>query len=174
MYATTERLPFLHPSPFHGQEKKRGRKKRSRLLSVESSGSMDGSLTSLSWLHDFKIPDISSQELSQVQPLSPKAMGNDDVFATSIESDKEPEKEEFFISISPLRRCLLQSAEFYRDPNKYREDPYKPPLSYTTLIFLAIQASKKDKVMLSEIYQWIRDHFLYYRLAEPTWQVGML
>ena len=170
MHAVAEGLPYLHPSPFHGQEKKRGRKKKIRETSLESNGSIDGSLTSLTWLQDFKIPDISSRELYQTS-LPSKTNGNDHVFVATNECDKEPEKEDFFISISPLRRCLLQSAEFYRDPNKYREDPYKPPLSYTTLIFLAIQASKKDKVMLSEIYQWIRDHFLYYRLAEPTWQV---
>lgn len=47
----------------------------------------------------------------------------------------------------------------------------KPPYSYATLICMAMQASKKTKITLSEIYSWITENFCYYRHAEPSWQV---
>ncbi|MBN3279602.1 FXJ1B protein, partial [Polyodon spathula] len=46
----------------------------------------------------------------------------------------------------------------------------KPPYSYATLICMAMQASKKTKITLSAIYNWITDNFCYYRHAEPSWQ----
>ncbi|XP_064806584.1 forkhead box protein J1-B [Oncorhynchus masou masou] len=46
----------------------------------------------------------------------------------------------------------------------------KPPYSYASLICMAMQASKKPKVTLSTIYNWITDNFCYYRHAEPSWQ----
>lgn len=67
----------------------------------------------------------------------------------------------------------MQIVEYRKNPTQYQNDPSKPPLSYTTLIFLAIHSNKKDKVMLGEIYQWIRDKFKYYRVTESTWQVSI-
>ncbi|XP_029553761.1 forkhead box protein J1-B [Salmo trutta] len=46
----------------------------------------------------------------------------------------------------------------------------KPPYSYASLICMAMQASKKPKVTLSTIYNWITDNFCYYRHADPSWQ----
>ena len=66
----------------------------------------------------------------------------------------------------------MQIVEYRKNPYKHINDPTKPPFSYTTLIFLAIQSNKKEKVMLGEIYQWIRDNFKYYRVTESTWQVS--
>ncbi|NXL86976.1 FXJ1B protein, partial [Alectura lathami] len=53
----------------------------------------------------------------------------------------------------------------------YKTNPHvKPPYSYATLIFMAIEASKKSKITLSDIYKWIADTFCYFRHADPTWQ----
>lgn len=46
----------------------------------------------------------------------------------------------------------------------------KPPFSYAALIGMAM-AAHGNKMTLSAIYAWIRDNFLYYRNAEPSWQV---
>ncbi|RXN02010.1 Forkhead box protein J1-B [Acipenser ruthenus] len=46
----------------------------------------------------------------------------------------------------------------------------KPPYSYASLICMAMQASRKTKITLSAIYNWITDNFCYYRHAEPSWQ----
>ena len=125
---------------------------------------MDSSLTSLNWLPEFQIPDINS--LVSVQKCN--AEDNDSVFTNAKEHN---EKEELVFPLSPLRRCMNQTAEFEINPWRYKHDSNKPPFSYTTIIYLAIRSSKNEKVTLGEIYQWIKDHFMYYKLAESTWQV---
>lgn len=69
-----------------------------------------------------------------------------------------------FLSISNLLD-LAENAE------KYRMDPdAKPPFSYATIICLAMRANN-NKVSLSNIYAWIRENFLFYKYADPAWQV---
>ena len=46
----------------------------------------------------------------------------------------------------------------------------KPPFSYATLICMAMRANQ-NKMTLSAIYSWIKENFLYYRIADPSWQV---
>lgn len=138
--------------------------------SIDSITPMDNSLTSLNWLPDFQIPDIAVDEKSPVRypcPVTSK-QGTSNSDTTSNES--ETEREEYFLPLSPIKRCMNQITEFERNPWKYENDPNKPPFSYTTIIYLAIRSCNKEKVMLGDIYQWIRDHFNYYRIAESTWQ----
>ena len=60
-----------------------------------------------------------------------------------------------------------QNLENYR----IRGD-HKPPYSYAALICMAMGANR-NKMTLSAIYKWIRDNFLYYRNADPSWQVSL-
>ena len=46
----------------------------------------------------------------------------------------------------------------------------KPPYSYATLICMAMKANE-NKMTLSSIYKWIKENFLYYQNADPSWQV---
>ena len=48
----------------------------------------------------------------------------------------------------------------------------KPPYSYATLICMAMRESKKNKITLAGIYNWITENFVYYRVADPSWQVS--
>lgn len=58
-----------------------------------------------------------------------------------------------------------------QDVVDYKSDgSVKPPYSYATLICMAMKANK-NKMTLSSIYKWIRENFLYYRNADPSWQV---
>lgn len=146
--------------------------------SKNGHSSPDTSLTSLNWLPDFKIGDFQFTESSFLPPctatINTCSTISDDVFSSttgSADSDRETEKEPCVIPLSPLKRCMNQAAEFDRNPWKFRENPKKPPFAYTALIYLAIRSTNKEKVMLGDIYQWIKDHFMYYRNAESTWQV---
>jgi hypothetical protein len=57
----------------------------------------------------------------------------------------------------PRLRCLL------------REEP-KPSYSYIGLIAMAILSSPEHKLVLSDIYQWILDHYAYFRARGPGWR----
>lgn len=57
----------------------------------------------------------------------------------------------------PRFRCLL------------REEP-KPSYSYIGLIAMAILSSPERKLVLSDIYQWILDHYAYFRARGPGWR----
>ena len=46
----------------------------------------------------------------------------------------------------------------------------KPGLSYIALISMAIQSGNGQKMLLSEIYQWISDHYHYYRAKDRSWR----
>lgn len=59
----------------------------------------------------------------------------------------------------------MESAEQYK-----KNGDKKPPFSYSTLICMAMKA-KGNKVTLSSIYGWIKENFLYYRNADPSWKV---
>lgn len=47
----------------------------------------------------------------------------------------------------------------------------KPPYSYATLIGHAILSSDHRRLTLSDIYQWITQHYPFYSMAEHGWQV---
>ena len=54
----------------------------------------------------------------------------------------------------------------------YKNNPYvKPTFTYTTLICMALQSSKKRRMSFSSICRWITDNFMYYRYADLGWQV---
>ena len=147
----------------------------------EDQSMLDSSLTSLSWLQNLKVPDLVSSEVAVPLPPSPNSEDDVSTCETSSSISRSPELERYQnkdskvgIALSPIRKCLLQSAEFKRAPKKYRSNPDKPPFAYSTLIYLAIQHSKAEKVTLNEIYRWVKETFKYFRQAEPGWQVSFM
>ncbi|XP_076801422.1 uncharacterized protein LOC143445910 [Clavelina lepadiformis] len=53
----------------------------------------------------------------------------------------------------------------------YKNNPYvKPPFSFTTLIYMAMQNNKRHKMTFADICKWITDSFIYYRYADSEWQ----
>ncbi|KAL1130660.1 hypothetical protein AAG570_011902 [Ranatra chinensis] len=101
----------------------------------------DVDLTSLNWLHNLNIlPSLPTP------PTSPKPQTHR--------------------KKSPTLRLTLNPtvAEEYR-----RCGDKKPPFSYATLICMAMRANN-NKMTLSNIYAWIKDNFMYYRHADPSWQ----
>ena len=53
----------------------------------------------------------------------------------------------------------------------YRAEHIKPPYSYAQMITMAMQAHGGEKVVLTDIYQWIRENFAYFRGTDNSWQV---
>ncbi|KAI8073379.1 fork head domain-containing protein, partial [Gongronella butleri] len=46
----------------------------------------------------------------------------------------------------------------------------KPPYSYATLIAHALLSSEHRRLTLSDIYQWITQHYPFYTMSEHGWQ----
>mgnify|MGYP001793362716 CR=1 FL=1 len=118
--------------------------------------SLDDSLTNLQWLHSINIQDITKNGSSVNSINSPSI--------TSCDSDEQSESGDS--KISDRYSVKEQTIDYKTNPHR------KPPFSYATLICMAMQDTKKSKITLSAIYKWIKENFMYYRMADPTWQVS--
>ncbi|XP_030631829.1 forkhead box protein J1-B [Chanos chanos] len=160
------------------------------------NGSVDDSLTSLHWLQNFSILSANPERTPSSgcypqhffyqrhlhlggtdSPSSPPAgdtaaTGMPQTLGNPITSSS---------NLGNTSSYVLQQTGNYGHTitsqiNTAEEIDYKtnrhvkPPYSYATLICMAMQASKKTKITLSAIYNWITDNFCYYRHAEPSWQ----
>ena len=47
---------------------------------------------------------------------------------------------------------------------------FKPGMSYIALISMAIQSAPDQKMLLSEIYQWISERYPYYQIKDKSWR----
>ncbi|XP_028321766.1 forkhead box protein J1-B-like [Gouania willdenowi] len=110
---------------------------------VQGSGPapLDDCLTSLDWLHNFS--------MIIADPERPSSPGGP-LFSRYPRIQMQP--------------VPLVEVDYKTNPN------VRPPHSYTSLIFMAMQASEQPEVPLSTIYKWIKENFCYYRHAKPSWQ----
>lgn len=79
-----------------------------------------------------------------------------------------------------LRRCLsditIEDEDFHRTSNNENEKNFKknrlskPNYSYASLIAQAILSSAEKKMTLNNIYNWIVNHYPYYRNQSNGWQ----
>lgn len=109
----------------------------------EDGNATETDLTSLNWLHN--ITNIMSVANLPTPPVSPKPK-------------KKP--------TNSNQEDLTININFYK-----KNGDKKPPFSYATLICMAM-GKNGNKMTLSAIYHWIRENFLYYRKAHPSWQVS--
>jgi len=116
---------------------------------------LDDSLTSLQWLHNMNVLDLtSSVKIPQAGTSSSSCCSESDE-----NSDCESGR-----SYSDIVESKEPSIDYKNDPT------HKPSYSYATLICMAMRETKKTKITLSAIYKWIKENFMYYRVADPSWQ----
>ncbi|XP_026273779.1 forkhead box protein J1-A-like [Frankliniella occidentalis] len=108
-------------------------------------------LTSLHWLHSINILPLPTP------PSSPTA-GEPEMES----SPSAPERPD------PLKSLLPSVSPEHLERYRY-DGSHKPPFSYAALICMALR-SHRTKMTLSDIYSWIKDNFMYYRNADPSWQ----
>jgi Forkhead domain len=129
---------------------------------------LECSLTDMEWLRRVKSSaSINSQPptLDIVQPQVTPAL-------TTNNNNNN------FIEKNTTTSSTDRIAEFDEDINQTLEKMKaqvaqtngRPTFSYSTLIAIAIKHSKKGKVTLGELYQWIMENFPYYKIAGPTWR----
>lgn len=110
------------------------------------NASVETDLTSLNWLHN--ITNIMAVPNLPTPPVSPK-----------------PPKKKTPPNNGGQQEDLTININYYK-----KNGDKKPPFSYATLICMAM-GRNGNKMTLSAIYHWIRENFLYYRKAHPSWQV---
>ncbi|KAK7112144.1 hypothetical protein V1264_011642 [Littorina saxatilis] len=144
--------------------------------------SLDDSLTSLSWLQNLNILKITSptpppsppepnfDHHKFLQSGSPPPMTHPQMLHMGGMIPTQLPRMEARVPLAdspPLCGMSLIGP----DAVDYKTNPYvKPPYSYATLICMAMKETKKHKITLSAIYNWITDNFMYYRMADPSWQ----
>ena len=72
-------------------------------------------------------------------------------------------------SPSSISANSLQS-NLDQDLSKEEAKDIKPPYSYATMITQAILSNPQGVMSLSEIYNWIADHYAYYKYSKTGWQ----
>ena len=58
----------------------------------------------------------------------------------------------------------------YKLPNKCQRKFARPPYSFATLIFMAVEESPTKKVTVKDIYDWILNKYPYYQLCDRRWK----
>ncbi|XP_069760911.1 forkhead box protein J1-B [Narcine bancroftii] len=143
-------------------------------MNVNGAVNLDDSLTSLQWLQDFSILSANLEKPPAAQHHDPQQFAGSGGPASPPAGDTAATGVPFSLGKpTPAvtgTKTLVQSQSPAEDVD-YKTNPHvKPPYSYATLICMAMQASKKTKITLSAIYNWITDNFCYYRHADPSWQ----
>ncbi|XP_061869202.1 forkhead box protein J1-like [Colius striatus] len=144
-----------------------------RSFSLEDS---DDNLTSLLWLKDFSLantglaksscclggPDPPSSQRCSTLAAPCSALAAEPACGALSHSPCQP------ISSSASR--TVPSPELAQDTGHRSNPSVRPPYTYASLICMAMEASQKPSISLSDIYKWIRDNFSYFRHADPSWQ----
>ena len=168
-------------------------------VNTGTSPNVDDGLTSLSWLQNLNMcmtrlgaptpptppasPVCASNcSTNTVPTINNKAINSKSIVSANIESFENTNVHKIqstFHSHKEGRNHSNGSSNSLKKTTQTNETErvdyktngsVKPPYSYATLICMAMKANK-NKMTLSAIYKWIRENFLYYKNADPSWQV---
>ena len=136
-------------------------------------------LTSLSWLHNLNIMDNLSSVGGTAPPTPPASPQPDHPSRLSgltgvhrkRPSSSTSSSSNSSGSSSASSSSSLAVKEEEKEIDYKTVGDVKPPYSYASLICMAMKTNK-HKMTLSSIYKWIKENFLYYRNADPSWQVS--
>lgn len=127
----------------------------------DSMAADDDCLTDLNWLQNLNIMTKLGASTPETPPASPVPSPEYSKSSCCMISSNK----------SGSKTCPKPEIE---DVVDYKVDgTVKPPYSYATLICMAMKANK-NKMTLSAIYKWIKENFMYYRDADPSWQVRII
>ncbi|XP_048579902.1 forkhead box protein N2 [Nematostella vectensis] len=116
-----------------------------------AKGESDNDLTSLNWLSRNDVLrgfDVGAT----VPPMSP------------------PHDAEGDLSNELIANGLSNGSACPDGLSGKRKSPSKPPYSFSSLIFMAIEESPNKRLPVKDIYNWIMDHFPYFRDARLGWK----
>ncbi|XP_037079372.1 forkhead box protein J1-like [Pollicipes pollicipes] len=155
------------------------------LASGKAEAVVDEDLTSLSWLHSrnllraadvrLKPGPMASAPLLVEETAGGGALGAES--PTSDYRDDSPDAGELCASppAAGAPPAARDGARAKRHPPHLPYDPkvhvhFKPPFSFSCLIFMSIEDSPNKALPVKEIYGWIMEHFPFYRAAPVGWK----
>lgn len=111
----------------------------------------DDDLTSLNWLQNRDI--LKGFDVAKsVPPMSPPDDGDGE------------------LTDLLLRRGDVNGDSSSEHCSNKKKSPSKPPYSFSSLIFMAIEESSGKRLPVKDIYSWIMEHFPYFRDAPLGWK----
>lgn len=130
---------------------------------------MDDSLTSLQWLQNMQFHlDVSENTLDGCEDKTGESQQLPGCAATAVQVNANT-------PTTGTTTITGQNGSGRNEDVDYRTNAHlKPPYSYATLICMAMKATNQTKITLSCIYKWIMENFMYYRKADPGWQVSVV
>ncbi|XP_054711892.1 forkhead box protein J1-B-like [Uloborus diversus] len=124
---------------------------------------VDDCLTDLNWLQNLNIMTKIGAPTPETPPASPVPSPGDCFGTTKTVCCGDR------LLIKSKSSNLNNNKPIVEDVDYKTNGTVKPPYSYATLICMAMKANK-NKMTLSAIYKWIKENFMYYRNADPSWQ----
>ena len=155
------------------------------LRSQEMTNNSD--LQPLNWLQKESIIDIDPLDMEDEVKDESATPGYDDLVNPQISHAKvEVESQENsnihdFVRFQAMRnsmnnsnRVALRNNNSFSDCNQnyshHASGFAKPNLSYTQLIFMAIETCKDRAMTVNDIYQWCEVNYPYYKHIGPSWK----
>lgn len=111
-------------------------------------------------LHPPQAPQKTMMVTTATPPVTPNSV-------VSVQNSVE--------TTSPNSNAAASQQNKQKHPNNLPYDPFihtnnKPPLSFSSLIFLAIEDAKEKALPVKEIYSWIVQHYPYFKTAPTGWK----
>ena len=114
----------------------------------------DDDLTSLNWLQKNDVLKGLHVTATSQMPMSPPHDSGGDFSDSSLRD-------------SPTSGSVSGSQN---SATSKKKSPSKPPYSFSSLIFMAIEESSNKRLPVKDIYNWIVEHFPFYRDAKLGWK----
>lgn len=148
--------------------------------STSSNNSADDELTNLTWLQDNNLlqnmthNDIIASSENSSTKLTNQKEDNENVSPSKplplLDKDqiKEVDLKNNTITTSSgtTLPCSVPPVKY----NPHLHTQTKPPYSFSSLIFMAIESSPSKALPVKEIYNWITKNFPYYESVPDGWK----
>lgn len=124
------------------------------IADFSSDDNDDNDLTNLTWLQDQNL-------LQNIQVC------NNDCIIRDLNEDNEnvspPPEVGLGTGDDSVHKSITSVPPVTYNPHLHRNA--KPPYSFSSLIFMAIESSPNKALPVKDIYQWIVEHYPYYQTA---------
>lgn len=118
----------------------------------------------------FPFRDAKEQPAQHLSPLTGSPTNNRTNTTFTSQFGTIVNQQSFSSGLARLKEAANAMHFHEQDLSKEEFKSTKPPYSYATIISQAILSNPGQALSLSEIYEWIMEHYSYYRFSKTGWQ----